>query len=346
MADTTLFPLQSWIESEADEDELHDDRKKAAFRDLEEDSNIPNNSNKNERYKESIIRRTTIAYGIAELLKRSSNENGELDETNIIRIDNFTVSISNSKQTGSSRSWDDIEGVGMISSGLSLMIEEPSYLRGLLEPEENCDGQMGRCLEVEFTSAVPQEHLLTGTEAEAATFSLSEQENNRCNLFARLLYELFSCEPFPDGALAVDADATPSKEAAQKRAKSHDMSSRKNLILTRARGDFDRAEMPFQIRCIVRMQKLGIPASLCLMTQNLLESALREDGGQLHDAYESLGAVGEDLHLLLLDPDRFLFDDESHSIQNDVQLLYRKDKLYGKDKEETLITDAFCRVSR
>ena len=140
MADTTLFPLQSWIESEADEDELHDDRKKAAFRDLEEDSNIPNNSNKNERYKESIIRRTTIAYGIAELLKRSSNENGELDETNIIRIDNFTVSISNSKQTGSSRSWDDIEGVGMISSGLSLMIEEPSYLRGLLEPEENCDG--------------------------------------------------------------------------------------------------------------------------------------------------------------------------------------------------------------
>eukprot|EP00985_Skeletonema_marinoi_P010262 scaffold4834_cov179-Skeletonema_marinoi.AAC.7 len=107
MADTTLFPLQSWIESEADEDELHDDRKKAAFRDLEEDNNT-NNSNKNERYKESIIRRTTIAYGIAELLKRSSNENGELDEANIIRIDNFTISISNSKQRGSSRSWDDI----------------------------------------------------------------------------------------------------------------------------------------------------------------------------------------------------------------------------------------------
>ena len=45
MADTTLFPLRSWIESEADEDELHDGSKK--FRDLEEDSNIPNNSNKN-----------------------------------------------------------------------------------------------------------------------------------------------------------------------------------------------------------------------------------------------------------------------------------------------------------
>jgi len=111
MGDTTLFPLQSWIESEADEDELHDGSKK--FRDLErggceEDNNTPNNSNKNQRYKESIICRTTVAYGIAELLKRSSNENGELDETNIIRIDNFTVSVSNSKQRGSSRSWDDM----------------------------------------------------------------------------------------------------------------------------------------------------------------------------------------------------------------------------------------------
>jgi len=82
------------------------------------------------------------------------------------------------------------------------------------------------------------------------------------------------------------------------------------------------------------------------MTQNLLECALREDGGQLHNAYESLGVLGEDLHLLLLDPDRFLFDSQNHSIDKGKQLLYREGKLYGRDKEETLITDAFCRVSR
>mgnify|MGYP000706836582 CR=1 FL=1 len=29
-----------------------------------------------------------------------------------------------------------------------------------------------------------------------------------------------------------------------------------------------------------------------------------------------------------------------------MQLRYRRDKLYGRDKQETLITDAFCRVSR
>jgi ABC-type glutathione transport system ATPase component len=102
------------------------------------------------------------------------------------------------------------------------------------------------------------------------------------------------------------------------------------------------------------MQKLGIPASLCLMTQNLLESAsLMEDddddkdNGQSSsdDAYKSWTDVVEDLHLLLLDPDRFLFDNDVQSNEY-IQLRYRKEKLYGRDKEETLITDAFCRVSR
>jgi hypothetical protein len=94
------------------------------------------------------------------------------------------------------------------------------------------------------------------------------------------------------------------------------------------------------------MQNLGIPASICLMTQNLLECDLRGEGGQSNnDAYKSLGVVGEDLHLLLLDPDRFLFDNENQSTDNS-KLLYREEKLYGRDEEETLITDAFCRVSR
>ena len=336
----TLFPLRSWIESEADEHQ-NDGEKAATFMDLEKNNSTQKN-NTNKRYKELIICRTTIAYGIAELLKRSSNE--ELDKENIIEIDNFTVSISN--QRGSSRSWDAIKGVGMVSSGLSLMIEEPPYLSGLLEGGEDFDDQMGRCLEVEITSAPKKEISKTNnTEAQVATVCKSEQNNNRCHLlFARLLYELFACEPFPDDALTDDATFT--KEPAQKRAKSQDVSSRKNLMLARAKGDFDRAEIRFQIPGIVRMQKLGVPTSICRMTQNLLESASRGGGGQWHDAYESLGAVGEDLHLLLLDPDRFLFDNENHTVENGVQLLYRKDKLYGRDIEATLITDAFCRVSR
>eukprot|EP00984_Skeletonema_dohrnii_P018052 scaffold8341_cov114-Skeletonema_dohrnii-CCMP3373.AAC.2 len=331
--DVASIPLCNWIKCE--------EAKSATVVDLEKDNITRNN--------ESIIRRTTIAYGIAELLKRSSS--GALDEENDIRIDNFAVFISKDP----SRSWDDINGVAMMSSGQSVTIEEPSYLCGLLEGEEDCDGQMGRCLEVEFKSTAPRDN--SKTQQVEAAVNLDEHqasmkmngESSRCHSFARLLYELFTHEPFPDDALAVDADAAPTiKEPDQKRArKSHDVSSRKKLMLTRAKGDFDRAEIPFQLSCIIRMQKLGIPASICLMTQNLLECALRGngDGDQLHNAYESLAAAGEDLHLLLLDPDRFLFDNRNQSTDN-MQLLYRSDKLYGRDKEETLITDAFCRVSR
>ena len=63
------------------------------------------------------------------------------------------------------------------------------------------------------------------------------------------------------------------------------------------------------------------------------------------DAYKTLGEVGEDLHLLLFDPDRFMFDHEARDTDG-MQLHYRQEKLYGLDKEETLITDTFCRVTR
>jgi len=60
-----------------------------------------------------------------------------------------------------------------------------------------------------------------------------------------------------------------------------------------------------------------------------------------------LEVVAKYLHLLLIDPERFLFDQEVHddASVNIMQLNYRKGKLYGRDKEESLITDAFCRVS-
>ena len=327
------IPLRSWMERE--------EAKKATFAAAD-----PQQSGQNK--KESIIRKTTIAYGIAELLKRL---NGGQNEN--IRIDNFSLSVS--KKVRTLRPWDDIKGVIMISSGMSVMIEEPPYLSDLLEGEECDDGRIvGRCLEVELSSAPQKANLRTLTAAEEALNNVGHQagmnalaavaeESNRCHLFARLLYELFANEPFPDDALT-DSAAVSTKEPAKKRAKSHDVSSRKTLMLSRAKGDFDRAELPFQIPSIVRMQSLGIPASICLMTQNLLECALRGGGGQLDNAYKSLGVVSQDLHLLLLDPDRFLFDNEKQDTHK-TQLLYRRGKLYGRDKEETLITDAFCRVS-
>ena len=352
-ADSKIISLRTWMM-----EQFADDPKQPG---KDDSKNNNNNSRVVGSNKESIIRKTTVTYGIVELLKRSQKLNDEE-----IRIDNFVVSIS---KKPSQRSWDDIKGVGMISSGLSLVIEEPSYLSALvLEGEDSHDDGriIGRCLEVELTSKKPLEANLQRPAAgswEAAqiyhwnnymaglnTLAAVAEESNRCHLFARLLYELFTHEPFPDDALASSdvASSPTTKEPPQKRAKNNarKLPTRKNLMLQRAEEDFGRAEVPFQIPCIVHMQEMGIPASICLMTQNLLEHALRGSGRQSDDAYESLRIVGADLHLLLLDPDRFLFDNNENLNTDNVKLLYRKGKLYGRDKEETLITDAFCRVTR
>ena len=337
-----IVPLRSWMEIEAENTpEIPTDN---------DNNNIPRACSK-----ELIIRKATIAYGIVELLKQLDNDGGSADDDKIIRIDNFMVCTSEEN----TRSWDDIRGVSMLSPPMSLKIEEPSYLSGLFGDEDKTeDGKIdqkivGRCLEVEHTSSSPPPHqkstqpvATTGAGNDALTgigvLAAVAESSNRCHLLARLLYELFTDEPFSEDALSYREG-----EPAHKKAKSlHLALSRKKLMLLRAKGDFGGANnQPFNIPCIVRMQKMGIPASLCLMTQNLLECVLSGQGGRSDDAYATLEVVGEDLHLLLLDPNRFLFDNEAPT-GDKMQLLYRKNKLYGRDKEETLITDAFCRVSR
>jgi predicted ATPase len=81
------------------------------------------------------------------------------------------------------------------------------------------------------------------------------------------------------------------------------------------------------------------------VVQNLLDCV---EENRPDNAYDSLDAAIKDLHLLLLDPSRFLFNHEDILENNgsaQQQLLFREDTLYGREKEVSLITDAFCRVS-
>ena len=60
----------------------------------------------------------------------------------------------------------------------------------------------------------------------------------------------------------------------------------------------------------------------------------------------SLDEVIEDLHLMLLDPSRFLLDKEPiYDELGNPLLSFREYKLYGRDDEVSLIEEAFCRVS-
>ena len=283
------IPLRDWVEGDAAE------------------NNLSLACDKNERSsRESIIRKVTVAYGIVELLIRCPTNNVLLDDEAKIGIDNFAVCVSqkvdksSSQQQQPSSTWDDIKGVRMLSSGLSLSIEEPSYLSFLFEDGgEMNNHQMGRYLEVELDAA----NASVGTTKTDCRVSTEGKEISkiRCHyLLAKIFQQIFTND---EGKASPGGDEPTSKKA--------------------------------------KKVQMEVPASICRVVQNLFESA-SESGG---DAYKTLEEVGKDLHLLLFDPNRFLFDREEQS-SGKMQLRFKKEKLYGRDKEETLITDSFCRVTR
>jgi len=102
------------------------------------------------------------------------------------------------------------------------------------------------------------------------------------------------------------------------------------------------------------LQELGLPSSICLLVQALMDG---------HEVYSSLEAASTDIHLLLSDPDCFLSDlggnysaqlcggsnknnsNNTTTTSNYMQLQIKAGKLYGRENDVNLITDAFCRVS-
>jgi hypothetical protein len=310
---TLIIPLRSWIDGDAE-------------------------YYKKRRSKESIIRQVTVAYGIVELVVRCPKNYIDLslddDDDAEIRMDNFAVC----EQQQQKQQWDDVKGVSMLSSGISLSIEEPSYLSCLFqEGDEKGDQIMGRDLEVELHAAKTS---VANNTIDCCDDSADHEERSkhrrRCHLVAKILYELFTYEAYPvdDGNYHEDEEP-PCK-------KLKECNDKLMLKAPSEREGGVKAGAGFDLLAIGRMQQLGVPTSICRMMQSLIKSACGEHGS---NAYESLKVVGEDLHLLLFDPDRFLFDSEVQNSDH-MQLRYRKEKLYGRDKEGTLITDTFCRVTR
>jgi len=193
---------------------------------------------------------------------------------------------------------------------------------------------LGRYLEVEVISSEGGKEvtdangdILAAAMGDCESCGTDDEEKEKSSrlcfyLIAKMIYELFTSEPLP-GNITYENGHGPSK----KRAKSE----------------------LFDLTNISQMQSMGVPLSICRMMLNLLESAAISagiyNGGASGDAYKTLNEVGEDLHLLLFDPDRFLFDKDA-DVSNYMPFFYKKDKLYGRDAEEDLITDAFCRVTR
>ena len=288
-------------------------------------------------YTQILLRKTAVAYGIGGLLRRVRASLILLDEQ--FSIDNFVVR-TNADGQRSRPSWRDIEGVDMLSPKLSVRMVEPSFLRGSFQ-EGNSDDQeeMGGYLEVEIPSH-PDEN--------GAAISISQrEEDHRCHLFGVLLNEIFSHRP------TISAEDTHNEGETDTTSKNGDAQrkptrKRTQLVDLRAVDVHDGARREKSSSALPRegypvSLEERLPSSIQIVIQNLLDCG---EDNRPDNAYDSLDEVIKDLHLMLLDPSRFLVDKEPiYDELGNPSLSFREHELYGRENEVTSITEAFCRVS-
>ena len=111
----------------------------------------------------------------------------------------------------------------------------------------------------------------------------------------------------------------------------------------------------------VPLSELGFPPAACQLVQNLIDCDPRSPSpdaaeaptppppSSVSEAYGSLSEVCDDVHLMLLDPSRFLFGTTAtgggEGGDGEPRLAFRRGKLYGREDEVAMMTDSFCRVS-
>ncbi|KAL7543351.1 hypothetical protein ACHAXR_012671 [Thalassiosira sp. AJA248-18] len=343
-----LTPLRRWIEAEAKKQISA--RQYAGFGE--------------KRKNEMILRKTAVAYGIAELVRHarahpSANPRSVGEQC---CIDNFVVrtlpdDAAAAGRTPRSSSWNDVKGLDMLLPGRSLNIVEPFFLRSSFsdvssgsdqEGQTSGSGEqedgMGKYLEVEFFPPRPDD--AAGGESAAVS---QREEDSRCHLLGVLLYELFShLSPYPGARFSeseLENGGDVLTEPARKKARTLDPTCIAEHLSNSAQVEDEIQEQTHSAvhkSSCIPLRELGFPSSICLLVQNLLECG---EGDRPEDAYDSLDSVIKDLHLLLLDPSRFLFDHEPTLENGSIQLSFRKHLLYGRENEVSSITDAFCRVS-
>jgi len=279
--------------------------------------------------KQSLLLKTTVAYGIVQLLKHAKDNQ---DDTARYTLSNFSVQ-TNTKCIGTDNitDWLDILDVSLIlpSTGdviLSADISEPYFISNSVSSVD----RWGRYLEVEITPT-PQTstnsstnysdnshlQLTTLKRRSSSTSSGSSTDIRECGI---LLYELFSGKS-PMCSNQTNGNTIQSEGGEPARKKS-------TVRYDKRKG---KSYSTLQTKSYTPLLELGLPPSISILVSNLIDSSCE---------YLCLDDVIADLHLALNDPEVFLFDLEGTISQ------IRRGKLYGREKEIQQITDSFCRVSQ
>ena len=321
-----VIPLRNWIEKESGGDCQPDNVQKQ---------------------RGMMLRRTLIAYGMIELLKgarTSSHASTCYELLQACNIDNFLVRVCKGEEESKKGDNADqhfvgkIKGVQMINPPSTLLFLTPFGSSGEVNSEEDGDG-MGQFIEVEIcprplaNQAInPLEQLVKEKALIRSAGSLIHELYTQGNPIL-LLYD------FQKGKGASPSDDSGVAEPPLKRIKEHPQyvggANFHSLFPPSQRGNTETASAGAVDQKASRLPllELGFSSSLSSLVDELL------------DCKCTLDVASKDLHLILLDPDSFLVDRYfKPAPDGKVSLRIRKNKLYGRDSESSLITSTFCRV--
>ena len=254
------------------------------------------------------IRKLTVAYAIGKLLEHvripaSSYSQAEL--ATLFSVDNFYVHVL--QEDAADDGWEMI-GVDMISPPASVKLEASCSFSGNGSYNDDVPvlrRRVDAIITRQYSICCPN-----GSEGE----DRNRDESSLCHSLGELLYFVFS------GRNLTEESTTSSSE----------MKGKGNCT------DQPRAKS----KCTSMSTSLSQYATISIMrlVQNLLEGNVQNKDSQSNGAYSFLNEVIDDMHILLLDPDRFLFDQDTTCLHK------ASDKLFGRTNEVSVLADTYRRV--
>jgi hypothetical protein len=334
--------------------------------------------------KASLIRKVTVAYAVAKVLRYVLDSRNSSDEIlQLFSIDNFVVRVR--ADDLSDLGWE-VEGVDVISPELTVQIRS-NWIANCSLFDLTADDITGRNVEATITS---------NTTNSRPHHARRDSEEGGCDgrmvcyLLGRLLHSVFCGDSSEFRTVEThgrqkDYDICDSAISEPSYKKNYVLSTLENSVRTSDQSlpkdgdeisptkktssgcgqlkslDFSQSDSTQRLSFASRsgserstrqiidqsihansLFEAFCPSAISQLVTNLLDCG--NDLFRSFDSYQSLEEVINDLHILLREPDLFLFDQYRMSF-GDQKLAVNKDKLYGRASETTLLTDAFCRVA-
>ena len=268
----------------------------------------------------SLIRKLTVAYAIGELLKHLKDSVLSYSQDEILRlccVDNFSVTVHADGVTDEA----GVMGIDMVSPPMSLKVI-PKYVGCSINDTFANAGARGRDIETVITRHSPF------CCAKISAQDKTRNDGSICYALGVLLHFIFS------GGNTTDNSNASLQENSQHSTLMNDL-LRSLSVGAEETHSTKRAFVSSQ--CIEESSTNATGyGQIGRLLRDLLSCESLELTSRSETAYASLDAVIDDMHLLLLDPSRYVFD-VNHQLSKDT-------KMYGRSSEATTLLNAYYRV--